>query len=256
MSYKNKVFNYGNKLEPYQQSELMSAIKKCLSDGYTYEWVWKALKHKEEDEWKKFGYGLMFNKGFRTEISNKLIKTEKENKDTVSIFDSLDSLPDDSSSVFPSVSSFPSDFECVAGSSTLNQSSSVQEKEENISDDIKKLIRYDRQADFGFITYAGNDLYIAYPTDWGTSIVLSSEELSRIRNRKWNIEELDKQLITNQDKQDYDIAIRAFLWSKDDLGSKQISIHNPKKIKEKLDNGYELIANHQWFNKDTKKYLY
>lgn len=99
MGYKAKVFNYGSKLTEYEQSELMSIIKRCLSDGYTYEWIWKALKHKDADEWRKHGYGLFLNKGFRAEITNKLTKTRKEEEQGCSLFTDINSLPDESPSL-------------------------------------------------------------------------------------------------------------------------------------------------------------
>ena len=88
MSYKEQVMEYGKNLKSESQKDLLSAIKKTIEDGYSYQWIITALNHKDKECWEKFGFGLFFNQGFRTEITKKMNKKEE------SFFD-LDSLPDD-----------------------------------------------------------------------------------------------------------------------------------------------------------------
>lgn len=252
MGYKTKVFNYGSKLTEYEQSELMSIIKRCIGDGYTYEWIWKALQHKEVDEWRKHGYGLFLNKGFRTEISNKLVKTRKEEEQGCSLFTNADSLPEESLSV----SSSSSDSKRFADGSTPNQVPSIQEqklenKEEHkgnnseavTDEEILKLIRYEREYDFSKVTYAGKGKYIAYPTDWCDSEDLTLEELDRIRSIKYNLRQLD--FDTPKQKRDFDIALRAIYIASHAMKDKKISVHSPEAIKDKLEQGF-VMGNGYW----------
>ena len=88
MNYKEQVIEYGKNLKSESQKDLLSAIKKTIKDGYSYQWIITALNHKDKETWEKFGFGLFFNQGFRTEITKKMNKKEE------SFFD-LDSLPDD-----------------------------------------------------------------------------------------------------------------------------------------------------------------
>ena len=92
MNYKEQVMEYGKSLKSESQKDLLSAIKKTIKDGYNYQWIITALNHKDKETWEKFGFGLFFNQGFRTEITKKMNKVEE------SFFD-FDSLPDDDSSV-------------------------------------------------------------------------------------------------------------------------------------------------------------
>lgn len=142
MGYKSKVFEYAQTLDEYQQSQLVSIIKRSIQDGFTYKWIWTALNHKDKDVWAKFGYGLFLNKGFRKEISNKLTTTKEEANKQASVF-SIDSLPDDneteetkeetntvpSSSTVPSVSSLSSGGRSVVDYTPPVQSSSINQKQ-------------------------------------------------------------------------------------------------------------------------------
>lgn len=251
MNYKSKVFEYANKLDEYQRNQLVSVIKKSIEDGFSYQWIWTALQHKDKDVWAKYGYGLFLNKGFRTEINNKLIKTKDEINKETSVF-SIDCLPDDNedesdnhSFAIPSVSSVSLDAKQSAGGAMLSYGLPYSRDEYN---EAIELINYERSKDsFSRISKLTEDLWLAYPADWKSKTEYGYDYISGLKERYRNINIKDIPSLSDKDFESVDIWLRLYIYNPYAIYEHAFTIHNVTKIKQHLANGDKCGSCARWY---------
>lgn len=54
------------------QKESMIQAKKLQRQGFSNEWIYRAISHKPHSEWQKYGYGLLWVAHYQNQITNLL----------------------------------------------------------------------------------------------------------------------------------------------------------------------------------------
>ena len=54
------------------QKEAQIQIMKLRKKGYSFEWIYRAISHKDCSEWQKFGFGLLWTQSYQNQITNLL----------------------------------------------------------------------------------------------------------------------------------------------------------------------------------------
>lgn len=88
---KAKLKNYINHLEGTKRTQFKSSLKDLRIKGDSWEFISEMLFFKPLDVWDKYGYGLLFNKGYRSQVWNLMNAAFEEDEELDSLFD--DSLP-------------------------------------------------------------------------------------------------------------------------------------------------------------------
>lgn len=83
MSYMRDVQEYVESLSPTSQDMARSAIKRLRKESPSgqpdWHWLLTALNAKKKDDWERWGFGLLFDNGFRAQVQ-KTLKNEKQNE--------------------------------------------------------------------------------------------------------------------------------------------------------------------------------
>lgn len=84
MSYLSDIKEYSAYLPKHMQKEFLLQVRKLSKDGVSYEWIYRALTNKEPEDWCKYGFGLLWKKEYRAQIT-KLIETEKKQLEGINL---------------------------------------------------------------------------------------------------------------------------------------------------------------------------
>lgn len=83
MSYMRDVQEYVESLSPTSQDMAKSAIKRLRKESPSgqpdWHWLLTALNAKKKDDWERWGFGLLFDNGFRAQVQ-KTLKNENQNE--------------------------------------------------------------------------------------------------------------------------------------------------------------------------------
>lgn len=66
--YKKEVRNYLLQFDSETIALGVQAVKRCLLEGKTWEWIITALKKKSPNNWSMWGFGLLFNENFNFSV--------------------------------------------------------------------------------------------------------------------------------------------------------------------------------------------
>lgn len=88
---KAKLKNYINHLEGTKRTQFKSSLKDLRMKGDSWEFISEMLFFKPLDVWDRYGYGLLFNKGYRSQVWNLMNAAFEEDEELDFLFD--DSLP-------------------------------------------------------------------------------------------------------------------------------------------------------------------
>ena len=72
MNYLEKLKEYCNNFPRELEKESLIQIKKLKKQGFSNEWIFRAITHKEQSEWEKFGFGLLWVEHYQNQITNLL----------------------------------------------------------------------------------------------------------------------------------------------------------------------------------------
>ena len=67
-----------------KQNECMFQAKSLHKKGFSYQWVYEALAHKDIEDWEIFGFGLLHTDSYKAQI-NKLVQKKKEQLTSVDL---------------------------------------------------------------------------------------------------------------------------------------------------------------------------
>lgn len=84
---KAKLKNYINHLEGTKRTQFKSSLKDLRIKGDSWEFISEMLFFKPLDVWDKYGYGLLFNKGYRSQVWNLMNAAFEEDEELDSLFD-------------------------------------------------------------------------------------------------------------------------------------------------------------------------
>lgn len=84
---KAKLKNYINHLEGTKRTQFKSSLKDLRMKGDSWEFISEMLFFKPLDVWDKYGYGLLFNKGYRSQIYNLMNAAFEEDEELDSLFE-------------------------------------------------------------------------------------------------------------------------------------------------------------------------
>ena len=73
MTYLEKLKEYCNSFSKELEKECLVQIKKLKKQGFSNEWVYRAITHKEPSEWEKFGFGLLWIPHYQNQITNLVV---------------------------------------------------------------------------------------------------------------------------------------------------------------------------------------
>lgn len=76
MKYTEQIKAYASPMPQELQKECQIQIMKLRREGFSFEWIFRAITHKEWSEWVKFGFGLLHTKSYQNQITN-LLEAEK-----------------------------------------------------------------------------------------------------------------------------------------------------------------------------------
>ena len=83
---KAKLRNYINHLEGTKRTQFKSSLKDLRAKGDSWEFIAEMIYFKTPDVWDRYGYGLLFNKGYRTQVWNLMNAAFEEDKELDSLF--------------------------------------------------------------------------------------------------------------------------------------------------------------------------
>lgn len=72
MNYISKLKDYCSNFPIELEKECLIQIKKLQKQGFSNEWIHRAITHKEQSEWEKFGFGLLWVNHYQNQITNLL----------------------------------------------------------------------------------------------------------------------------------------------------------------------------------------
>lgn len=84
---KAKLKNYINHLEGTKRTQFKSSLKDLRIKGDSWEFISEMLFFKPLDVWDRYGYGLLFNKGYRSQIYNLMNEAFEEDEELDSLFE-------------------------------------------------------------------------------------------------------------------------------------------------------------------------
>lgn len=84
---KAKLKNYINHLEGTKRTQFKSSLKDLRIKGDSWEFISEMLFFKPLDVWDKYGYGLLFNKGYRSQVWNLMNAAFEEDEELDSLFE-------------------------------------------------------------------------------------------------------------------------------------------------------------------------
>lgn len=67
---KAKLRNYINHLEGTKRTQFKSSLKDLRAKGDSWEFISEMIYFKPLEVWDRYGYGLLFNKGYRSQVWN------------------------------------------------------------------------------------------------------------------------------------------------------------------------------------------
>lgn len=83
---KAKLRTYINHLEGTKRTQFKSSLKDLRSKGDSWEFISEMIYFKPLEVWDKYGYGLLFNKGYRSQIYNLMNAAFEEDEELDSLF--------------------------------------------------------------------------------------------------------------------------------------------------------------------------
>lgn len=83
---KAKLRNYINNLEGTKRTQFKSSLKDLRSKGDTWEFISEMIYFKPLEVWDKYGYGLLFNKGYRAQIYKLMNAAFEEDEELDELF--------------------------------------------------------------------------------------------------------------------------------------------------------------------------
>ena len=93
---KAKLKNYINHLEGTKRTQFKSSLKDLRMKGDSWEFISEMLFFKPLDVWDRYGYGLLFNKGYRTQVWNLMNAAFEEDEELDSLFnDEVEEEPEE-----------------------------------------------------------------------------------------------------------------------------------------------------------------
>lgn len=97
MNYIEQLKKYATQFPKEYEKECLVQIKKMREKGFSYRWIATAITHKDQQEWIRWGFGLLHTDNYQKQINN-LIKKEDEQVESIDV-DSIswDELEKDSS---------------------------------------------------------------------------------------------------------------------------------------------------------------
>ena len=84
---KAKLKNYINHLEGTKRTQFKSSLKDLRIKGDSWEFISEMLFFKPLDVWDRYGYGLLFNKGYRSQVWNLMNAAFEEDEELDSLFE-------------------------------------------------------------------------------------------------------------------------------------------------------------------------
>lgn len=91
----DKLRDYASRFPKEVEQECLVQVKKMRNKGFGYEWIYKAISHKDQSEWAKWGFGLLHMESYQSQI-NKLMAKEKQQLESIDVEGlSWDSLADE-----------------------------------------------------------------------------------------------------------------------------------------------------------------
>lgn len=95
MTNLERLKEYASEFPKEVEQECLIQIKKMRQKGFSYEWISEAITHKKQEEWIKWGFGLLHSDNYQRQITN-LINKKKEQNNEVDITNlNWDSLEDE-----------------------------------------------------------------------------------------------------------------------------------------------------------------
>lgn len=93
--YVEQIRDYSMNMTPELQKECQIQVKKLRNQGYSFEWIYRAISHKSVSEWERYNFGLLHTGSYQRQITN-LLESERNQMAEIDI-DSLswDSLLQD-----------------------------------------------------------------------------------------------------------------------------------------------------------------
>lgn len=83
---KAKLRNYINHLEGTKRTQFKSSLKDLRAKGDSWEFISEMIYFKTPDVWDRYGYGLLFNKGYRSQVWNLMNAAFEEDEELDSLF--------------------------------------------------------------------------------------------------------------------------------------------------------------------------
>ena len=81
MSYVEKIKEYARRFPQELEFECLIQIKKLRKQGFSYEWIYRAIEHKDYSEWSKWGFGLLHTETYQNQITNLLAAERNQLED-------------------------------------------------------------------------------------------------------------------------------------------------------------------------------
>ena len=72
MEYIEKLKDYCSNFSKELEKECLIQIKKLQKQGFSNEWIYRAITHKDQSEWSKYGFGLLWVEHYQNQIINLL----------------------------------------------------------------------------------------------------------------------------------------------------------------------------------------
>ena len=76
LDYKKEVRDYLLQFDEETIALGVQAIKRCLLEGKTWEWIITALKKKSRKNWSTWGFGLLFNENFNFSVLEQMDRNQ------------------------------------------------------------------------------------------------------------------------------------------------------------------------------------
>lgn len=72
MEYLLKLKEYCSNFPREIEKESLIQIRKLQKQGFSNEWIYRAITHKTQAEWEKYGFGLLWVEHYQNQITNLL----------------------------------------------------------------------------------------------------------------------------------------------------------------------------------------
>ena len=84
MTNLERLKEYASEFSKEVEKECLIQVKKMRKKGFSYEWITEAITHKKQEEWEKWGFGLLHSDNYQRQITN-LINKKKEQDSEIDI---------------------------------------------------------------------------------------------------------------------------------------------------------------------------